>query len=229
MRVYSPPILWNKVHLSTCWAGRHKLNMQSESRCAITALPFPRFAQIHIKLWYVFGVWHLHTFSEEEMRVGLLNINAGPDARLAVGIYLNLLQQVWAQQVPSASRRSTQPLDHLEALKDYICAEPRPDQYTRGDGEEGLKEGEERRGRNDCVFSASGGRERERERERARELGDGWGVVCAWANTPRCLLLSSHFSPKGKQRIERAAAVWVWESVCVCVCGWSWPPWPLHK
>lgn len=41
-----------------------------------------------------------------------------------------------------ASRRSTQPLDHLEALKDYICAEPRLDQYTRGDGgREGLREG----------------------------------------------------------------------------------------
>lgn len=74
--------------------GSHKLNMQSESRYVITALPFPRFAQIHIKLRYVFGVWHLHTFSMEEMRVGLLNINAGPDARLAAGIYLNLIQQV---------------------------------------------------------------------------------------------------------------------------------------
>lgn len=68
--------------------------MHSESRYVITALPFPRFAQIHIKLRYVFGVWHLHTFSVEEMRVGLLNINAGPDARLAAGIYLNLIQQV---------------------------------------------------------------------------------------------------------------------------------------
>jgi len=47
-----------------------------------------------------------------------------------------------------------------------------------------------------------------------RRVGrDGWGAVCAWANTPRCLLLSSYFSPKGKQRIERAAAVSVCESV----------------
>ena len=68
--------------------------MQPGSRYVITALPFPRFAQIHIKLRYVCGVWHLRTFSVEEMRVGLLNINAGPDARLAAGIYLNLLQQV---------------------------------------------------------------------------------------------------------------------------------------
>lgn len=30
------------------------------------------------------------------------------------------------------SGRSTQPLDHLEALKDYICAEPRLGRYTRG-------------------------------------------------------------------------------------------------
>ena len=211
------------------WAGRHKLNMQSESRYAITALPFPRFAQIHIKLWYVFGVWHLHTFSEEEMRVGLLNINAGPDARLAVGIYLNLLQQVWAQQVPSASRRSTQPLDHLEALKDYICAEPRPDQYTRGDGEEGLKEGEERerRGRNDCVFSASGGRERERG---SLEMD---GVWCAPGQTlPAVCFSLPIFLPRANRELselqlsecERECVC-----VCVCVCGWSWPRWPLHK
>lgn len=119
--------------------------MQPESRYAITALPFSWFAQIHIKLRYVFGVWHLHTFSVEEMRVCLLNINAGPDARLADGIYLNLLQQVWAQQAPLASRRSTQPLDHLEALKDYICAEVRLNQYTRGN--EGRTEGERERER----------------------------------------------------------------------------------
>lgn len=72
----------------------HKLNMDLGSLCAITALPFQQFAQIHIKLRYVFRVWHLHTFSVVEMRVALLNINAGPDARLAAGIYLNLLQQV---------------------------------------------------------------------------------------------------------------------------------------
>ena len=81
----------------------------------------------------------------------------------------------------------------------------------RGGTEGGRGEGEERE-KWLCLLSEWG------ERERARELGDGWGVVCAWANTPRCLLLSSHFSPKGKQRIERAAAVWVWERVCVCVC-----------
>lgn len=68
--------------------------MQPESRYVITSLPFPQFAQIHIKLLYVFGVWHLHTVSAEKMRVSLLNINAGPDARLAAGIYLNLIRQV---------------------------------------------------------------------------------------------------------------------------------------
>lgn len=89
-----------------------------------------------------------------------------------------------------ATRRSTQPLDHLEALKDYICAEPRLDQYTRGDGGKSRESG--RRGRNDCVLSASRGRG-------GGVGGDGLGVLCAWANTPRCLLLPSHFSPKGKQ------------------------------
>ena len=201
------------------WAGRHKLNMQSESRYAITALPFPRFAQIHIKLWYVFGVWHLHTFSEEEMRVGLLNINAGPDARLAVGIYLNLLQQVWAQQVPSASRRSTQPLDHLEALKDYICAEPRPDQYTRGDGEEGLKEGEERerrgRGEGEMIVSSQrvGG---ERESEGAwRWMGCG---VRLGKHSPLFASLFPFFSQGQTENWASCSCLSVRESVCVCVC-----------
>lgn len=83
-----------RTKFSPVRVGSHKLNMQPQSRRAISALPFLRFAQIHIKLRYVFGVWHLHTLSVVEMRVSLLNINAGPDARLAAGIYLNLLQQV---------------------------------------------------------------------------------------------------------------------------------------
>lgn len=90
MQVYS----LQKIRFTSECVGSHKLNMHSESRYVITTLPFPRFAQIHIKLRYVFGAWHLHTFSVEEMRVDLLNINAGPDARLAAGIYLNLIQQV---------------------------------------------------------------------------------------------------------------------------------------
>lgn len=68
--------------------GSHKLNMQPESRRAISALPFLRFAQIHIKLRYVFGVWHLHTLSVVEMRVSLLNINVGPDARWPLAFIL---------------------------------------------------------------------------------------------------------------------------------------------
>lgn len=128
--------------------------MQSESRYVITALPFPRFAQIHIKLRYVFEVWHLRTFSEEEMRVGLFNINAGPDAWVAAGIYLNPLQQC-----PLASRRSTS--GSLEALKDYIGAEPRLDQYTPRGWRQGLRQREERE-KWLCPLSERAGRERGR-------------------------------------------------------------------
>lgn len=147
-----------EIKFSAVSVGSHKLNMQPGSRYVITSLPFPQFAQIHIKLLYVFGVWHRHTVSAEKMRVSLLNINAGPDARLAAGIYLNLIRQVWAQQVPSASRRSTQPLDHLEALKDYIYAEPRPDQYSCGGGGTGAVQ--EWESEVDCVFSVREGARR---------------------------------------------------------------------
>lgn len=94
MQICSPLPSPGKTKFTLVRVGSHKFNMHSESRYAITALPLQWFAQIHIKLRYVFGVWHLRTFSMVEMRVDLLNINAGPDARLAAGIYLNLLQQV---------------------------------------------------------------------------------------------------------------------------------------
>lgn len=59
--------------------------------------------------------------------------------------------QVWASPVPPASRKSTQPLNHLKAFKAYICTGPRPLQCTRGNLREGLLGGRERMALLACV------------------------------------------------------------------------------
>lgn len=62
-------------------------------------------------------LWHPCTFSREAMRVDLLNINAVPDAQLVAGIYLNLLQQVWAQQVLPAFQEKLSTSGSFEGVK----------------------------------------------------------------------------------------------------------------